>query len=167
MLFRSQFVSAGDRLYLWRLNGVELRGDQLGQAMAFKGDLDPAAVTAWIAAVRKLALNPEVRASRVVGKFGLGYALYRMATPTLGVDVSAAVDSSTDFFLERLYEVIFSGPEALLPLLKKAQGTAGGDVVELGQVKAGHFKLGSQTFELSNLHRAYNDGWRKHFAELA
>ncbi len=160
---RSHFTIAGDNVYLLRLPGVELLGDQMGRSQGFTGDLDVNKVTQFIATVKDLALTDSVHATRVCGKFGLAYALYRMCTDTLGVNVG----SDMDWTKEKLYEVIFVGTDALEGSLQKAASTIGAECLKLGSVQEKTFVLGKRSFDLAQLHQSYRNGWRMHFGQLA
>lgn len=162
---RSHFVNKGDAVYLWRLPMVEMVGDQLGREAHFRGAIDVKKTGAWIEGVRKTMNGiPTVTATRVNGKFGLGYALARMCTPNLGAAIDAVPGG---FSTEKLYEVVITGPEAIFETLKKAASTFGGEAVKIGTVTEGSLKLGGETWSLKDLQQAYTDGWRKNFAQLA
>jgi phosphoribosylformylglycinamidine synthase len=158
----SQFTQAGDEIYLWKCPNVELNGDQMGGNAAFKGAIDVARTTKWIESVRQASLWSEVHSTRANGKFGLPYTLYRMCSETLGAVIDVEPDS-----IERLYEVVFTGPPALFEKLKASAMTSGSQVVKVGRVHSGELRLGQRSYALAELHSAYNNGWRKHFAQLA
>jgi phosphoribosylformylglycinamidine synthase len=168
---RSQFVNEGDEVLLWRLNGVTLQGDQLDRKGALMGDINPKTVAAWIKDVEKMALSPQVAATRVVGKFGLGYALFRMCDGELGIETNGSEDWKTSggapWSDERLYEVIFVGAKGLKSELEKTSANSGAKVYTLGNVRRGVFKLEGAAQDLKNLNAAYESGWRKNFENLA
>lgn len=164
---RSHFTREGDQIYLWRFNGVRAVGDQLGRTTQFEGSLDPAKCSQWISEV--LNVSGQALATRVVGKFGLGYALYRMCTEQLAAKVGAGAWASTsaDFNDDRLYEVVLVGSEDLGKVLEaKAKQTAT-SVWKIGQVTKGVLTLGDEQKDLGKLHELYRNGWRKHFPQLA
>jgi phosphoribosylformylglycinamidine synthase len=159
---RSQFTNESDEIFLWKCPNVELVGDQLGGKAAFKGAIDVARTAAWLESVRQAALFSEAHATRVNGKFGLGYTVYRMCTDGL----AAVLDVEPDA-IERLYEVVFVGPAPLFEKLRMSAKTTGSEVVRIGRVQRGDLKMGSRNYSLNDLHNAYRTGWRKHFAQLA
>lgn len=159
---RSKFTQEGDEIFLWSCPNVELVGDQMGGKAAFKGKIEVPRMAKWIEAVRQAALSPDVHATRVNGKFGLSYALYRMCTEQLGAVIDQEPDS-----IERLYEVVFVGSPTLFEKLKASAVTTGSQVTKIGRVSRGELRLGSRAYQLADLHKAYQTGWRKHFAQLA
>lgn len=105
----SYFTDVGDDVFLLSLKGVELNGRQAelaNERLMFAGDLEPQVVAEFIQLVRHLALLKGVRSTRVVGQFGLPYALARMCLPSSrGVEIK---EISNSLFDERLYEVVFA-----------------------------------------------------------
>lgn len=160
----SHFTSSGESIFLWRLPMVELIGDQLGRTAQFKGSIDAAKAARWMDTVRTTVNSLAVSATRVNGKFGLGYALARMCTDKLGATVEAQAGG---WSTERLYEVIVVGPESMAATLQKAASTSGSEIVKLGTVTEGALKLGAEKYALSEINQAYQIGWSKHFAQLA
>jgi len=157
----SAFTRVDERIYLWRCPGVELVGDQMGGTSSFKGALDVKRVVAWMEAVRTVANSGDVTATRVNGKFGLGYTLYRMCGETMGAKITQEPDG-----VERLYEVVLVGPAGLFDVIRKSAGS-GADVVEIGFTVEGSLTLGSKNYSVKELHQAYQNGWRLNFAQLA
>ena len=157
---KSSFGKAGDEVVLWRLPGVTYAGDD-----QFTGDLNAKEVARWLADVRQVAGLKEVSATRAVGKFGLGYTLYRMCTETLGAEVKAGEWSEglPAWNTERLYELVLVGSPGLVEKLKGKTGQAW----RLGQVGTGSLVLDSEKHDLKSLHQAYKTGWGKNFALLA
>jgi phosphoribosylformylglycinamidine synthase len=98
----------GDEIFLLRLPMLELQGflseveDKKNEGV---GDITPRAVALLAKITRELALEEYVHATRVVGKFGIAYALAKMCTPQLGAKVTLP---NTSLFTERLYEIIFT-----------------------------------------------------------
>ncbi|MBX3021298.1 MAG: phosphoribosylformylglycinamidine synthase subunit PurL [Bdellovibrionales bacterium] len=166
---RSQFVNDGDEIVLWRLPAVKFTSDQFGREAAFSGALDPEMTSRWLMEVFQMGLSKHVSASRVVGKFGLGYALYRMCGEELGAKVAtgAWAEAPGDFYQERLYEVLLSGPAGLLEEVTPRAGRTGSEAWKIGTVTKGVLSLGSDTKDLKGLHELYRSGWRKHFPGLS
>jgi hypothetical protein len=116
--------------------------------------------------VREVARDEAVHATRAVGKFGLGYALYRLCGERLGAEVQAGdwSEGLPPWNTERLYELILAGSPDLLGKIK-SKGI--GQAWALGTVTEDTLKLGEEKHTLASLHQAYKTGWRKHFALLA
>jgi phosphoribosylformylglycinamidine synthase len=175
----SQFARAGDEIVLWRLPGVSFEMNMKGQIPEFQGELSPEKIVSWIKNVREFVLahgglnsgrHSGLRSTRVVGKFGLGYALARMSTETLGAKVSLGAWSegaSAPWNRESLYEILLVGEPGLADQVAAAAKKTGSQSWRLGTVETGSLELGSEKFALADLKRAYTEGWRKHFAQLA
>ncbi len=168
---RSEFVTAGDEILLWRLPGVSFLHETDGQTQieSFTGELDVEAVQRWLLEVRALANSGKVHSTRAVGKFGLSYALFKMCGEDLGAKVTSAdwAQGPHAWTTENLYEIVIAGPAGLL---KEVQGRAertGSKVWRLGSVEKGTLILDKEEMNLVELRKAYQGGWRKHFALLA
>lgn len=165
----SNFVRKGDEVWLLRMPGVYFIGDQLGRKTEFCGDLNPDHVAKFIGEVRKLGNSAQVHSSRVVGKFGLAYALFRMCTHELGVEVKEgdwASKGNDPWSTEHLYEVVLSG-EGLEDLLREAAMHCGARFWHLGQVTSSGLVLDGRALDLKSLQASYEQGWRNNFAQLA
>ncbi len=151
----SHFANEGDAIFLWRMPGVSFAGG------SFSGELKPAAVAAWLGEVREFVTRTRCSATRVVGKFGLQYALYRMCTPELGATVEMREwgNSPAAWNVETLYEIVLTVSPDLE--LKTPH------CWRLGTVTRGTLKIDSVDQDLTTLHTTYRKGWRKHFALLA
>lgn len=109
----------GDEIFLLRLPMLELQGflseveDKKNEGV---GDITPRSVALFAAIIRELALEKYVHATRIVGKFGIAYALAKMCTPQLGAKVTLP---NTSLFTERLYEIIFTVDKKLAPQFEK------------------------------------------------
>lgn len=156
----SRFAAADDEIVLWRLDAVRFTR----QPAAFSGDVDPRAVSRWLTEVLALARSGAVHASRVAGKFGLEYALYRLCGVDLGAEVSAEFSGAGE---ERLYEVILSGPAGLLDKVKAAAQRTGTEAWRLGRVIPGALTIGAKKRDLKGLHELYENGWHRHFPRLS
>lgn len=166
---RSHFVNEGDEIVLWRLNGAAFTGDQLGRESAFSGGLDPEQVAKWLMEVFQMGISKRVSATRVSGKFGLAYALYRMCTEELGAQVSAGAwaEGPGAWSEERLYDVVLSGPAGLLADVEARAERTGTQSWKIGQVTKGSLSIAQETKDLKGLHELYKSGWRKHFPGLS
>jgi phosphoribosylformylglycinamidine synthase len=165
----SHFTNDGDQIYLVRLKGVAFTGDQLGRKSSFAGDLDPEAVAKFVKAWEKVAQEKNCVSTRVVGKFGLGYALFRMSTENLGATVEKGEWAVTPspWSDEHMYEVLACGPAALEQTLQSLSTETGAKVWKLGQVTKGDLVIDKTSKKLNELHEQYRSGWRKHFPQLA
>lgn len=125
----SRFTREGETVYLLRQAMAVFGGaaaELNKQAPSGFGQLEPALIAAFVQVLRGLATSGTVSGSRVVGKFGLAYALARMCDVDLGCRISsldlarargqqgvASVTSSVaveDLFREYLYEVVLTVP---------------------------------------------------------
>jgi len=166
---KSHFSQEGDSIFLLRLSGVSFTGDQLGRQTAFTGDLDAETTAKFIEEVRRLGMDTNVHSARVVGKFGLGYALYRMCNENLGADVARGEWAKTPapWSDEHMYELLVCGPQKLETTLKAAAEKAGAKVWTLGSVVKSALIIDGEKKDLNGLHTKYAHGWRNHFAQLA
>lgn len=133
----------------------------------------------FVKAVVNIANSPSVKSSRVVGKFGLAYALAKMCTDSVGANVAEKSlkairpNVSTDsLFEEHFYEVIFEVDafketqfletfNAQLEAVKDLEAHA------LGETQAE--KLTIENFvecKTSILREEYDRGWRDNFEGL-
>ena len=134
---RSEFAAPGEGVFLLSLPQVRCGGalqERLaddGRPCRGRGAPDGAGLATFVSCLRALSAEGRVTASRVVGKFGLAYALARMClrlshasdAPGVGVAVTRegldATRPDADFssgwetlFEERLYEVVVTVPGA-------------------------------------------------------
>ncbi len=108
---RSSFQNARDELFLLECDQITFTGmnaEFVGGATLGHGDINSRDTARFIQLVRHLALAGAVRSTRVVGKFGLPYALARMCTPSLGAKISWEPKIKGRWFDETLYQVIFA-----------------------------------------------------------
>ncbi len=164
---RSEFTTAGDSIFLLRLPGVSFTGDQLGRKTAYAGDLDPDSIAKFMTDLQLLGNHRDVHSTRVVGKFGLGYTLFRMCGETLGATVEKGEWAKTPapWSDEHMYEVLVCGPANLEVALRA--NSSGAKVWTLGKVTAGDLIIDGESKNLKGLSDAYVNGWRNHFAQLA
>lgn len=164
---RSHFENAGDQIYLWRMPGVVFSGDQMGRTSEFSGEFKSAEVARWLSSVLEMGRDARVKSTRLSGKFGLGYALYRMCTEELGAEVNSQSFKGTSldpWGEERLYDILVVGSAALGDELKKRAQSSGTQVFQIGSVTKSTLNLDQQKYDLKTLHKSYNEGWSKHFA---
>lgn len=130
-----------------------------------EGKLNLTELSRWMKTLRNL--SAKAGSVRVVGKFGLAYALARMATDHLGCKVTAQVQEKfgVQFFEEELYSVLMVGGLDLAAALN-AQKI---DFVELGHVQAHDFEIDEIGVKLNVQHigSAYAAGFGDHFARLS
>lgn len=114
---RSHFVRDGDEIYIVRLPELQMGGlaEEIHHgASSGWGEVSAKPVAEFTRLIRHLALQPGVQSTRVVGKFGLAYALARMC---IGGNVGCRIDMNAllfdkmgehRLFSEVCYEVIFA-----------------------------------------------------------
>lgn len=168
----SHFTRAGDEIVLLRAPMLMISGleaERVGRAALGFGAIDIERSAALIQLVRTLAQDEGVIASRVVGKFGLAYALARMTAGGIGAKVRVADDRP--LFAEWMYEVLLVVPAAGLgklqstvramaahDLLLEHLGTTGGTELEI---------VNRLKVQLKALRNRYESGWGAHFAGMA
>lgn len=168
----SSFSRSGDEILLVRapmlmISGVE--AERMNRKMIGHGQISAERAYALIEVLRKLTQDDMVSSSRVVGKFGLGYALSRMCMSGLGAKVRLA--DERPLFAESLYEVVLAVPSqnvariqaavrarAAEDLILEHVGTVGGQELEI----SGRIKIA-----VKSLKQAYESGWEGHLAGLA
>lgn len=163
---KSGFAAQGDSVFLMRMPGVSFTGDQLGRKTSFTGDIDAETTAKFIEEVRALGNNADVRSTRVVGKFGLGYALFRMCGDNLGAIVQKGewAVSPSPWSDEHMYEIVISGPGRVESTLQEAAKKSGAKVWKLGLVSGADLIIDGESKNLRGLLDAYTKGWGKHFA---
>jgi phosphoribosylformylglycinamidine synthase len=114
---RSYFQQDGDEIYLLRLPQLQVGGmaeEIQSQSTCGWGELSAPAVAEFGKLIRELSLLSGVQSTRVVGKFGLAYALARMS---LEGDVGCSIDVNAlkfdtmgehRLFSEVCYEILFA-----------------------------------------------------------
>ncbi len=165
----SHFNQNCERIYLWRFDAIQMVGDQLGRNPHFTGDMNPAQVAQWLGLVLRASHLPNIHATKVVGKFGLGYALYRMCQGELGarVELGEWAPDLAAFGQERMYEVLFSGSQSALKDLTELAHGSETSVWDIGGVTRGELTLGGERKDLSALHGLYRGGWSENFPGLS
>ena len=174
----SHFDRAGLEVYLLRLPALVTGG--LHQEMHGKkcfgiGDLDAKEVASFIGLARSLSAVEGVTATRAVGKFGLAYALSRMAMPNgvgarIGFEALKTARGEVDagsLFEEHFYEAIVaiepSARERFEEAFTQAK-SARSELHWLGQTLEGRLEIASfLDSSVSPLSEAYESGWRESF----
>ncbi len=168
---RSFFRSPRDELYLVETQQLVF-SDNEGV-----GELECQKVADFINLIRHLALVPAVRSSRVVGKFGLPYALARMCNKNMGASVQWKPPVENGWFTESLYQVIFAvdpdGSFNFRQLYKKLAANLDFNISRLGEVRPAvrsqsregaenaeaTLEIGKVIVPVSQIDRAYNTPW--------
>lgn len=175
----SYFPKEGLSVYLLRIPGLATGGSlqemKRGKSTGI-GELDPAKVASFIETARRLSTAQGVVATRAVGKFGLAYALARMAFPAnVGAQIEkealqkargTEIDPAA-LFEEHFYEGIFAvqAQDALefekeFAALQKSAPQA--ELHRLGQTIAGRLDIASiMDADVGTLNAAYEGGWQE------
>lgn len=186
---KGHFTREGDGVFLLRLpqlhqNGV--LGEMRGEAPKAFGTLDAAKIAPFTKALRLLTDGADgakdaVSATRIVGKFGLAYALARMTLPKgLGVKVSTealkstraelGVDGlATSLFSEVSYEILVVSRETPSEIRARwvKHGGDGAALVHLGQVTGSSLEIGDVLHaDVKVLSEKYETGWTTAFQSL-
>ncbi len=160
----SHFTREGDTVFLLRSSQVAFTGDQLARRSEFTGELDAQSTAKFVDQVRLLGNNPEVHSTRVVGKFGLGYALFKMCSQ-LGCDVKKGTWAKTasPWSTEHMYEVLVAGDSSLEATLRKS----GAEVFVLGRVGGNELIIDGVKQNLESIRESFAKGWGSAFEQLA
>jgi phosphoribosylformylglycinamidine synthase len=173
------FTQANNELFLLRSPQLLFSGQMAeieGQPVVGLGQIDTEKVAQFTRSVRTICLDPAVKASRVVGKFGLAGTLAKMSLSGLGVRIAHLDERVEEFsgeinalFAESLYEVIVevkASSDFSAKLLSEQWPATG--VVRLGSVSESGFVIGDAlTLNLEELVQTYNSSWEKNFETLA
>ncbi|MCB0364561.1 MAG: phosphoribosylformylglycinamidine synthase subunit PurL [Bdellovibrionaceae bacterium] len=178
---KSYFTGMAQGVYLVRLPQVHLNGQwsemETGQPMKGVGEFEVQGLMSFTKLITDLGRQPYVYSSRLVGKFGLAYALARMCLP-LGVGVRTAAgdwflnprNPGGSLFAETCYEVLFAVDrerEAEFKELAKSSGTEGLRVYKIGET-GGDRIVGGRALDvpIDQARRAYDSGWEANFEGL-
>lgn len=161
----------GYEIFLVRWDQVQMTHEN------FKGELDLSQANGFVQAVREFSeLCGDEIVTRVVGKFGLAYALYRMCSEDVGFRVNQTPDlrKTEDWFLERMYEVLIAvpkGSDKIKRMTSAFKDLPNVQVVSLGHSQMGLIQFGNdngeESMNLVDAHLAYETGWRTHFEKLS
>jgi phosphoribosylformylglycinamidine synthase II len=168
----SNFTQAGLEVFVVST----LKSFEFGGAFAEKTKLEPRAmgaidrdsVKSLVASLLSVEAKGLVQASRVVGKFGLGYALSRMALGGVGAEVSG--HSFAELFSERLYEVVVATSLSRAEFEEQWSMASGGKspIRHLGRTGGLSLKIGSEVeLTVQELTTVYQKGWTQSFPNLA
>ena len=156
----SFFQREGDELFLVSSRQLFLSGllsEHEGREVVGQGEVAPLQTAQFVNSLTRLVRLSPIQSSRVVGKFGLAYALARMSTDRLGCEISnsEARSSCESFFQENLYEVILSvqAVDRKAFLLRVAE--EGLDVERLGFVVGSELKMGGVVLSCAEVQAAY------------
>ncbi len=188
---KSHFQSVGENVYLLRwpmFTSTGVFGELASEVKAFgslSSDDSLAMIKSACQVLRQLTegSDGQISASRVVGKFGLAYALAKMALQKgLGLQISAETLeklrwSPTDqrpisclLFGENSYEVVLVSkeePSAFEMRLEKVAGQKKPVVVALGKTGGEQLMIGKGLdLSLKVLKDTYENGWVKAFKTL-
>lgn len=193
-LAKGHFTRAGDQVYVLRLPMLTQGGvlaEMKGQAAHAFGQLEGAKVAKFAKTLRLLTDGADgaknaVSATRLVGKFGLAYALARMSmVQGLGVKISSdalkksradlgAMSLASSLFTEVSYEVLVVSRET--PMELRARWTRHGgeesQVSHLGVVEGAKLHLGDSAkdggleIDIAKLKETYETGWTTAFKSL-
>ncbi len=173
----SHFNSENEIIYLLRLPMAVFGGlsaEVNAEKPAGYGQIAPSQVAAFARILRSLALQPMVTSSRVVGKFGLAYALARMTQTNLGcrilgsqLKLARPKLSVDDLFREYFYEVILTvRPDQAVTLEAVFRGLRGAltsvELFAIGSTGGTQLNIeGLLQAECAQLEKSYSTGvWR-------
>jgi len=163
----ADFTTAGEDVYTLRwssswTNGLlaEMRGETPQASMDNSlGDFANVVKT-----FTELGNSDILSSARVVGKFGLLYALTRMSLKGVG----AVVTTEQDPFVEPLYQVVVSTKRgADLEKFFAAKKLASVSVTKIGQTQNSKLKWNSFEANVEDLKRKYKQSWEAQFENLA
>lgn len=169
---KERFQTEGDSIFLVRLPMASTWGQfgELRQTTHFTGELSVPETAKFIKNFRKLAVQEGGKIStRLVGKFGLLYSLYRFCSEDLGFQVRGGewAQNSSDWFKENFYEVLVTSKNLNESDIKNHFADQKDVIVwKIGQVIPAQVELDQQNLSLTDLHLAYETGWRTHFEKL-
>ncbi len=156
------FSKAGENVYVISLPQVYFEGlikERGGETPLGSGEFNIPELTSFVHSLRQLAEKNQFSSSRIVGKFGLGYALARMSLNGIGMTGEIKSDLALGLFNENMYQVIVTTTQSLTGIKNcELIGTTGGANLNLD---------GLIDLKISDIERAYQTGWRKNFETLA
>lgn len=162
------FVNAGESVFVLTLPQVYFEGliVEKDRTPLGSGELEIPELAKFIGFLHK---NSNLfSSSRVVGKFGLGYALAKMALHGVGLMGEVKSDVANGIFNETLYQVIVSVKSDNVDKLVNAANENKYSLERLGITGGARLLLeGILDLKCSDIERSYNSGWRKSFETLA
>jgi phosphoribosylformylglycinamidine synthase len=143
-----------------------------GESSQVTGEIHPQLMAKFVEQTRNMVLKLRPSSTRVVGKFGLGYALSKMCLNGIGFLESPdllgkAFSSKRELYIERLYEVIIVGPSAKEIAGEYELTHPGFRVLPLGRTGGSALVLGKEKLDVLTMVNDYKSAWGKHFEELA
>ena len=147
--------------------------DLKDQAQQCNWNMNLGQLAKWIKCMKIVCSESRIKATRVVGKFGLAYALSRFSMAGYGVEgqpnLSGSDYSSEDFYGFLVGTNAEITPEMFSDWLKEICG----DTYEnckltlLGHSVKDRLALDHWQVSCSDIKENYQNGWRTHFEELA
>ncbi len=102
--------------------------------------------------------------ARVVGKFGLAYALSRMSLGGVG----ATIESAQNLFTEPLYQIVVSTKQgAKLEQMVKTAGLSPLFLSKIGKTQKDHLVWGALNIKTKDIEQLYKKSWEAQFENLA
>ena len=150
----SFFQYHGDEIYLVSSRQLQTSGlisEVKREAVMAYGDIQTSQTTSFVWSLVRLTREVPIQSSRIVGKFGLAYALSRMST----LDLGCHIPKDKDWFLESLYEVILCiHPSDKIPfsLLTDKLDL---NVEYLGSVEPSQLRLGECHISCDQIQKSY------------
>lgn len=171
----SHFTKKNSDIFLLssrQLSATGLWSDVLKIKPLVSGDLDVKSVANFIRLTQKLSQVDGVEATRVNGKFGLGYTLARMCAPRLGLNIDSTELRAADFFVESLYSVVFvvdtDSSLRFRDAFKTMPSAKESQLQRIGIVVEDRFRLNNEIqLNLSDVLSAYSTSWEVELAGLS
>lgn len=173
----SMFQCEGNKVFLLSLPMVTLSGaasEVVGGGSVGFGQLDLSAMKSFLKMLRSLSRKNGVVSTRATGQMGLAYQLARMSLNGVGIQIKDSKwkeQSAQGWLEERLYEVIVEvKPEIVSGLLEffETQKIKGFEVGLLGETQLNKLTFNDKVeISVSELKKAYQTSWEKHFETLA
>ena len=160
----SGFVLSEEKVYLiyfhqFYFKGLIQKFISLKNSHKTHGALQDELVKLFIDKIKILAQFDRISSARVVGKFGILFALARMS---LENHIGFSLDKSFPFplFEERLYEVIVSVNFLQEKKFKSKLKELGLDFVFMGETGASDLKWNKGMVSLTNMKNSYETSWK-------
>ncbi|MDB2425974.1 phosphoribosylformylglycinamidine synthase subunit PurL [bacterium] len=192
------FTKPHQSVYLLRLPQLKTTGkysDSLSEDIKGFGELNNKQVAAFVKLVLKLSTHAGVRATRVVGKNGLGFALARMTEKGIGAEIGAGPwltvatkdhpKHAFSWFQENLYEVVFALDSVKssswleeyesykfeyfksVDKEKSFENATKIDLWKIGETISDKLVLGETIITIDEISNSYKQGWKDNFETLA
>ncbi len=165
----AHFVNEGDKIFVVQ-NSLAISFAHAMRHSPVTGDWNVKKACDFTKWTAEWSQKDFVSSSYLVGKFGLLYSLFRMSKQ-FGCDLKSIDDNKAFWQAERLYEWVMTVPAAKAVEVEKLKASLekiGGQCVEIGVVKGTDFILDNIKFgSINDLKSEYENGWRKHFPQLA